>query len=134
MDTNILISAVLFENGNEARILEEAIETRVTLLAGVETLEEFLEVLSRPKFRFASSDVLNVFQGIVGLSEVVLGSSKADVECRDPDDQKFLDCATAGGADYLVTGDPDLLSIQKIGRTRIVTATSFLRILKGRSG
>lgn len=47
--------------------------------------------------------------------------------CRDPDDNKFLNCALLGGADYLISGDNDLLVLKIIGSSKIVTPAEFLR-------
>ena len=67
---------------------------------------------------------------MVSISEIVLAPPSAEVKCRDPDDQKFLDCATGGRADFLVTGDRDLLEMKRLGRTRIVTAGELVRLFK----
>lgn len=48
--------------------------------------------------------------------------------CRDPDDDKFLECAERAGADVIVTGDKDLLAIQSNGRTKIVTPVEYLQM------
>ena len=130
LDTNNLISAIFFEKGNEARVLDEALAGRVRLLASLETLQEFQETLSRPKFQLSPSEVLAIFQLIVSTCEIVLAPQMAKVKCRDPDDQKFLDCAVAGRADFLVTGDRDLLTMRHVGRTKIVTAVELARKLK----
>ena len=130
LDTNNLISGVFFERGNEARVLEEALAGRVRLLASLETLDEFQETVSKPKFQLSPSEVLAVFQLIVSTCEIILAPRKAQVKCRDPDDQKFLDCAVAGRAQFLVTGDRDLLTMRRVGRTKIVTAAELITILK----
>lgn len=53
--------------------------------------------------------------------------------CRDPGDNKFLNCAILGGANYLVSGDDDLLSLKKIGPTSITTPSQFLKIYRKKS-
>jgi len=60
----------------------------------------------------------------------MLNIKESEVKCRDKDDQKFLDCARTGRADYLVTGDPDLLDLRQVGRTRILRAAGLIRELK----
>jgi putative PIN family toxin of toxin-antitoxin system len=50
--------------------------------------------------------------------------------CRDPDDDMFLSCALESGADYIVTGDRDLLDMRTFRGTRIVTPTQFLLLLE----
>ncbi len=129
LDTNNLISGIFFEKGNEARVLEDALAGRAKLLASLETLQEFQETVSRPKFQLSLSDVLTIFQLVVSRCEIILAPPRAKVKCRDPDDQKFLDCAIAGKADFLVTGDRDLLIMGKVSRTKIVTAAKLTRIL-----
>ncbi|WP_301337560.1 putative toxin-antitoxin system toxin component, PIN family [Microcystis aeruginosa] len=50
--------------------------------------------------------------------------------CRDRDDNKFLNLATSGEARYLITGDNDLLILQRYGKTEIVTPREFLKIVR----
>lgn len=49
---------------------------------------------------------------------------------RDPDDEKYLEAASACQADYLVSGDRDLLSLKKFGTTRIVSPKEFVEVLQ----
>ncbi len=130
LDTNVLISAIFFQSGNEARLFGEIIRGKVVLINSLDILQEFRETLAAPKFKLTPLEVLGVFQLVVSISEIVLAPPVAGVRCRDPDDQKFLDCASGGDADFLVTGDRDLLEIRKIGWTRIVTAREMIRVLK----
>lgn len=130
LDTNVLISAIFFETGNEARILDEVLKGKVTLVSSLDTLQEFRETLAAPKFKLTPLEALNVFQLIASISEIVLAPASAEVKCRDPDDQKFLDCAKGGDADFLVTGDGDLLEIRNLGRTKIITARELIRLFK----
>ena len=130
LDTNVLISAIFFETGNEARILDEVLKGKVTIVSSLDTLQEFRETLAAPKFKLTPPEVLEVFQLIVSISEIVLAPPNAEVKCRDPDDQKFLDCAAGGGGDFLVTGDRGLLEIKNLGRTKIITARELIRLFK----
>lgn len=130
LDTNNLISGIFFEKGNEARVLDEVLTGNAKLLASLETLQEFQETVSRPKFQLSPSEVLAIFYLIISSCEIVLARQRAKVRCRDPDDQKFLDCAVAGKADFLVTGDRDLLTMRNVSRTKIVTAAELVRALK----
>ncbi len=130
LDTNVLVSTVLFERGNEARILGYALKGWATLVSSLEILEEYREVLSRPKFKLLPVEILAAFQTILSLCEIVLEIRKARTECRDPDDQKFLDCATTARASLLVTGDKDLLIMKQVERTRIVSPGKAVKELK----
>ncbi len=133
VDTNVLLSGIFFEKGNEAQVLKLILEDRARLLASLETLEELRETLSRPKFHLSPGQGLAVFQIILGKCEILLNIKESEVMCRDKDDQKFLDCAHTGRADYLVTGDPDLLDLRQVGRTRILRAAGLIRELKNLS-
>ncbi len=138
VDTNVLLSGIFFEKGNEAQVLKLILEDRAGLLASLETLEELRETLSRPKFHLTPAQGLAIFQiilfqTILGKCQVMLNIKESEVKCRDKDDQKFLDCAHTGRADYLVTGDPDLLDLRQVGRTRILRAAGLIRELKNLS-
>jgi len=133
VDTNVLLSGIFFDRGNEAQVLKLILEDRVGLLASLETLEELRETLTRPKFHLSPTQSLTIFQVILGKSKVMLKINDAEIKCRDKNDQKFLDCAHTGRADYLVTGDPDLLDMQQVGRTRILRANGLIRELKNTS-
>ncbi len=96
-----------------------------------ELIEEFLTVAKRPKFEnyFTDekiSDLLRLFDKYGKLIEV---SSKTE-ECRDLKDNFILNLAIDGKADYLITGDSDLLVIKKIKKTKIITWTDFIEELK----
>jgi putative PIN family toxin of toxin-antitoxin system len=130
MDTNVLVSGIFFSKGNEAQILGYAIEGRAVLLASLDTLEELREVLAQPKFQLTQPEALALFQMVLSRCEIVLNPEKAEARCRDPDDQKFLDCAVAGKADYLVTGDLDLLVMERVGRTLILTGARLVKAMK----
>lgn len=130
LDTSVLISAIFFETGNEGKILDEVLTGRIILVSSLDTLQELRETLEASKFKLTPLEVLNVFQFIVSISEIVLAPPSAQVKCRDADDQKFLDCATGGDIDYLVTGDGDLLEIKKLRRTKITTARKLIMVLK----
>ncbi len=130
VDTNVLLSGIFFEKGNEAQVLKLVLEDKAVLLGSLETLEELRETLARPKFHLSPSESLAVFELILGKCEVILHINEAEVKCRDKDDQKFLDCAHTGRADYLVTGDPDLLDMRQVGRTRILRAAGLFRELR----
>ena len=133
LDTNVLISAVLFRG--QLSILSQMIdEGEVVPCFSDETFEEFIIVASRPKFQKIFS-----VTGII-LDEVVrklrtrslfFSSIKIPpVVLDDPTDDKFLACALASSTEYLVSGDQHLLSVCKYGKIKIVTPKQFLIIHK----
>lgn len=95
-------------------------------------IDELAEILSRPKikkrYRIDPRD-REAFLQLLRLDTVLLPHMTAPGVCRDPDDDYLLGCAAAGRADYLVTGDEDLLSIGRYRDVAILSARDFLAII-----
>jgi uncharacterized protein len=98
-----------------------------TILASDEPLRELADVLGRPKIaRYVTGAEIEIFiKEILGAAELVAIRERFSVS-RDPLDDKFLDLAAAGEADYLVTGDSDLLVLGSFRRATILTPNRFL--------
>ncbi|MCE6988037.1 putative toxin-antitoxin system toxin component, PIN family [Dyadobacter sp. CY323] len=92
-----------------------------------ELLEEFLCVVKRPKFRryFAQSDVEGVLETIDEFAEFIVVRTRSDI-CRDSKDNFLLSLAIDSNADFLLTGDKDLLELEQFQQTKIKTITDFL--------
>ena len=126
-DTNALVSAVLSPRSTNAQALRKARRMGVVVYSD-ETWEELSEVLFRAKFDryFTTADrqeILNRLQ--TGCKKVIPQVTIA--ECRDADDDKFLELAVTASAAVLVTGDPDLLVLHPFRNTPILNAAGFLR-------
>jgi putative PIN family toxin of toxin-antitoxin system len=108
LDTNIWISFLISKRLEELDVLLES--ELVTLVFSSELLEEFLEVAVRPKFSkfFKKSDIKGLVNQLDRYGELVAVTSKVD-ECRDPKDNFLLSLAIDSKADFLITGDSDLL-------------------------
>ncbi len=128
IDTNLWVSYLIGRTlANLTKPLENDI---ISLLFSDELLDELVEVLHRPKFRkyFSLEDVRELLELINLRAEWIEVEGCTDA-CRDFKDNFLLDLSDAGTAEYLVTGDTDLLEMKQWGKTRIVTATQFNRIL-----
>jgi putative PIN family toxin of toxin-antitoxin system len=96
------------------------------LLFSVELIAEIRQTIQKPKLRKyfgtnALDEMLSTFEPFIDLIEV-----KSNIRiCRDPKDDFLLALAKDGKADYLLTGDKDLLEIKKLGKTKIKTIASF---------
>jgi uncharacterized protein len=126
-DTNVIISSVLVENSNPSKAFLYALHYGEVLLS-LEVLEELNDVFGREKFdRFVTSEerdeFLETFVERAILVEIV---EKVRV-CRDPKDDKILDLAINGQAEYIVSGDKDLLVLNPFRSLKIVTAEEFLK-------
>ena len=102
-DTNILISALLW-HGPPAQCVELARRGLLRSVTCNELLDEFAEVLLR-RFQLTISEAEQVRRSIVSFSEVVAITGQLRVVADDPDDDKVIECAVVGKADYIVTGD-----------------------------
>ena len=112
LDTNTVLSALLFEHGRLNWIRKIWEERRIVPLCSEATIDEFVRALAYPKFELTEPQITSLLESYVLYASVVsiakTGARRAP-RCRDADDQKFLDLAFAGGADVLVSGDKDLL-------------------------
>jgi putative PIN family toxin of toxin-antitoxin system len=125
IDTNVLLSAALRDGLPERVVLYEATRDDCKWLVTPEILAEYTEVLRRPRFDL-TAETLERWAGLLDMRTVVVGSPQMDVKFpRDPKDSPFLAAALASDADFLITGDKDLLDSRDIVRTRIVSVAEF---------
>jgi putative PIN family toxin of toxin-antitoxin system len=124
LDTNLWISYLISKH--LSKIDELILDNRLTVLFSEESLEEFIEVTNRPKFEkyFSKEDVINLLLLFDFYGELVEIKSNIEI-CRDSKDNFLLNLAVDGKADYLITGDKDLLEIGKIDKTSILTFKEF---------
>ena len=126
IDTNLWISFLIT---NDYTKLDEIIFSRNAILVfSQELLDEFLTVARRPKFRrfFSLADIEDLLETISEYADLVKVKTEIKV-CRDPKDNFLLELSIDGNADFLLTGDNDLLDLAKIGETVIVTISDFLK-------
>ena len=129
-DTNVIVSSLLFKSGNPSKAFRYALQYGEVLLS-LELLEELSDVLGREKFnRFVTTEERDEFlETFVERATLVEVIEKVQ-ECRDPKDDKILELALNGQAEYIVTGDKDLLVLHPFRNVKIVTAEEFLRAVE----
>jgi putative PIN family toxin of toxin-antitoxin system len=132
LDTNQLISSLLTSRGLQRQLIDAWRQRAFLLLLVPRQIDEVADILNRPrirkKYRIARGD-REAFLQLLRLDAVLLPHVEAPRVCRDPDDDYLLGCAAAGDADYLVTGDHDLLSVRRYQGVAILSAREFLAIL-----
>ena len=128
LDTNIWVSFLIGQNLDEME--DRFLLNDIHILTSEDQLREVRDVIARPMFaRYFSiveRDSLEEF--LVKTALPVSPSEKIEL-CRDPKDDFLLEIANAGDADYLVTGDEDLLVLKAIKRTRIIRLAEFRALL-----
>lgn len=133
VDTNVLVSAVGWD-GPEDRLLRRAVAGEVDLVLGLAVLEEFLEVMARPRFAFVPPDDLASFVALLLRAAVLVHPRRTvDVVRDDPVDNRVLEAAVAGECDLVVSGDRHLLDLGAFEGMDVVRAPEALRRL-ARSG
>lgn len=131
LDTNSVLSALVFAQGRLAALRLAWQQERCRPLASRKTAAELIRVLAYPKFRLTADEQQELLADYLPYCTVVTLPAKPPKTpaCRDPHDIPFLQLAIAGKADYLVSGDQDLLDLSKAGRCPIVTPAQFLEVL-----
>ena len=123
-DTNVLVAAFLTE-GICSTLLLRARRGECELILSTDIIKEFERTLRR-KFLVSQSEMSNVRKVLAEATlDVFQKVNPIAPVCRDPDDDRILACAREAHADYIVTGDQDLLVLKRYGTTRTVTPRDF---------
>jgi uncharacterized protein len=127
IDTNILVSAAIKPDGLQRTVLLLAITKPARLYVSTAILAEYLDVLSRPEFLIRKGLRQQLLNLIAKRAHSVTPARRIDVT-SDPDDNMFLECAEAAGADYLVTGNTRHFP-RFWKKTKIITSREFLSMV-----
>ena len=120
LDTNLWISFLITKNYS---FIDKFVENqKVTLIFSKELIQEFLTVATRPKFQkyFTDQDIQKLLRSFDNFAIIIETTSNIEI-CRDFKDNFLLNLAIDSKADFLVTGDSDLLELKKIEKTKILT-------------
>lgn len=128
IDTNLWVSFLISNSHRKLNTL--LIGNKIIFLFSEALLSEIKQTISKPRLKKyflenAFGEMMEVFEPYIELIEV---RSTVNV-CRDPDDNFLLALAKDGKANYLLTGDEDLLILKNFGKTSIVTIASFLKTI-----
>jgi putative PIN family toxin of toxin-antitoxin system len=125
IDTNLWISFIISKKLNHLETL--LLSNKIILIFSIELIEELNKTVNKPKLKNffsenAIDEMLEVFEPFIDLVKI---KSKVKI-CRDSNDDFLLALAKDGKADYLLTGDNDLLEIGKFDRTLIIKYKDFI--------
>lgn len=128
LDTNTLISALLFR-GELSKLDKLWKKGRIVPLISRETFDEFKAVLEYPKFSLSEQEIkLIIEEEFLPYTEIVENVGELNGICRDPDDDKFIECALSASARFIVTGDKDLLDLGIYKTVKIISASRLLKL------
>jgi len=123
-DTNILIAAFLTE-GLCSGLLIRARKRNFDLVLSDDIIREFKNTLTR-KFKISSADVSEITPIVTeAVSEIIDKTTPIARTCRDQDDDMIIACAVSATADYIVTGDEDLLMLKRYKNIVIINPRNF---------
>lgn len=128
LDTNIVLSALLFPQGRGVPIRRVWQLRGFHPLVSTATVAELIRALNYPKFKLTAEERDELLADYLPFCTTIRmpGKPPRTPPCRDPFDVPFLQLASAGKADFLVTGDRDLLELDEISSFAIVTADTFI--------
>ena len=126
LDTNVLISAILF-GGKPRRVLDLVISGSVDCTLSTVIFDELKDVLQRPKFGFSADVCFHIIEELHGACDIISPSVSVDAIRSDPDDNRILECAVEVQAQFIVSGDPHLLDLGQFEKIRILSPADYLK-------
>lgn len=133
LDANIYVSFFLTGGETIATVFALWKGGAFEIFASIDIVAEVYRIFRYPKIqkRITSVDKKALIQMLEDHVECVYPQDRTHFS-SDPDDEKYLEAAAACDANYLVSGDRDLLSLKKFGRTQIVSPKEFVELLQRR--
>jgi putative PIN family toxin of toxin-antitoxin system len=133
VDTDVFVSGLMGVDSPPRRIVDAWLDQQFTLVTSLTLLEELVHVLSYPRIveriRVGQPEVDAILAALLSQGETVPGALELPSVTGDPKDDAVVACAVEGKADFIVTGDEDLLAMGSHEGTRMVTPRQFLRRL-----
>jgi putative PIN family toxin of toxin-antitoxin system len=133
LDTNVLVSGLVAEGGAPRQILDAWLEGQYTLVTSLYLVEESAHVLSYPRIakrlHLGEEELVAIMAALLSKAELTPGHLHLPGVTRDPKDDAVVACAKEGEADYIVSGDQDLLVLGEYEGIRVITPRQFVEIL-----
>lgn len=126
IDTNVFVSGI-FWKGPPARILEAWRDGGIEIVLSPAILEEYQRVGFELSQQFPLVDLSQIIEIVASSARIVPDVALPKAVCSDPDDDKFLAVAIAGGAKFIISGDKLLLRVQEYGDVQILTPSAFVK-------
>ena len=132
LDTNVLISAVLF-GGPPRDVLELVISGAVDCSLSLSILDETREVLRRPKFGFSPEQSLQLLEELHAVCDVINPTVRVQAVASDPTDNMILECALESNANVVISGDHHLLNLVVFRGIHIFAPSDYLQTIKNKT-
>ncbi|GAH62448.1 unnamed protein product [marine sediment metagenome] len=129
LDTNVVVSGLLNPHGKPGTILQMVVSRAVTICYDARIIDEYREVLLRPKFPISEAEVDATLEQIEAAGHLVT-TTPLPQNLPDPDDEPFLEVALAGEAEYLVTGNVKHYPEDRRRGVRVVSPVEFVELYR----
>src|SRR5688572_2916196 len=123
VDTNILIRAIIMPRGTVGPVITRLRDEAYRLIYSSSLIDELLAKLALPRIRekyHLGDQAIDDILALIALRGELVAPTRRVKICRDPKDDMFIEAALAGSAEYIVTGDEDLLTLKKFETVRFV--------------
>ena len=129
LDTNVFLSGIHWA-GASSKVLSAWFLNKFTLVSSMEINRELFTQFRDFKIMMETEEIHYWESLVPEKSELVAPNRKIDIVKDDPDDNKFIEAALEGKADYIVTQDKHLLKIKEFRKIKIITPEEFIKLLK----
>ncbi len=124
VDTNVVASSIFF-GGKPRQLLEMVYERKFQAVTSPEIIKEYQATVKYIEEKYNRKEPDGALLRFIAHSEIISVTQKIEI-CRDPDDNKFIECALEGKCIYIVSGDKDLLTLKQHAGIEIITVAEFL--------
>ena len=128
IDSNVFVSS-FFWKGNPRKVFDRVIDGFDELYITDGILDEIKNVMSRKKFDIETNEISDYLKIIEHFSQKIFHDDKIENISRDMDDNKILKCGLESHADFIVTGDNDLLALKEYKSIKILNPAEYLKIV-----
>lgn len=133
LDANVFVSAAFKPNSNPAKIIDLVKQGKIVIVLSQDILAEIRKVFHCPKIRkevhLTTREIDAALTEIAQAAILTLGKVKIDAIKADPEDNRYLECALEGQADFIISGDHHLTDLKTFEGIKIVTPATFLGLM-----
>ena len=124
IDTNVIVSGIFF-NGKPRELLSECFNGKYGIVCTEEIFLEYIETIEKLIEKYNKNAVKEIIYILLNNITIIENINNGKYS-RDPDDDKFINCAKSAEAKYIITGDNDLLVLGTVDRIKLITVSDFL--------
>jgi putative PIN family toxin of toxin-antitoxin system len=128
VDTNIIISGIFF-GGKPRDLLQICFSGKHKMVCTEEIFNEYTETIDRLTIK-SGKNIGKEIEPLLIENLEFIENIYSELYSRDPDDDKFINCARSGKVSYIISGDKDLLVLKEINKIKIVEVAEFLETIK----